>query len=51
VSTASTPVTDSAALHAIRLIAAYLRDAVEHPHNAKVRRTSMQPVLHLNCEE
>jgi alcohol dehydrogenase len=37
VSTASTPVTDASALHAIRLISAYLREAVTDGTNLKAR--------------
>ncbi|CAE8609254.1 unnamed protein product [Polarella glacialis] len=37
VSTASTPVTDASALHAIRLISTYLPEAVEDGTNAKAR--------------
>jgi alcohol dehydrogenase len=35
-STASTPVTDASALHAIRLISAYLRTAVNNGQDLKV---------------
>lgn len=37
VSTASTPVTDAAALHAIRLISRHLVTAVEEPRNMEAR--------------
>ncbi|GAB4817718.1 hypothetical protein N2152v2_004764 [Parachlorella kessleri] len=37
VSTASNPITDACALHAIRLISTYLRDAVEHPDDLRAR--------------
>lgn len=36
-STASTPVTDACALQAIRIISAYLRDAVSEPDNMRAR--------------
>lgn len=37
VSTASTPVTDACALHAMRLVASYLRTAVNHGDNIEAR--------------
>lgn len=37
VSTASTPVTDASALHAIRLVSSYLRTAVLHGDNLEAR--------------
>ena len=37
VSTASTPVTDAAALHAIRLVSRHLATAVEEPGNMEAR--------------
>ena len=37
VSTASTPVTDASALHAIRLISRHLVTAVEEPKNMEAR--------------
>ena len=37
VSTASTPVTDACALHAMRLVSSYLRTAVNHGDNIEAR--------------
>jgi alcohol dehydrogenase len=37
VSTASTPVTDACALHAMKLVASYLRTAVHHGDNIEAR--------------
>lgn len=37
VSTASTPVTDACALHAMKLVANYLRTAVHHGDNIEAR--------------
>lgn len=47
VSTASTPVTDACALHAIRLISAYLRSAVANGDDLDARDMMRQALLGL----
>lgn len=43
VSTASTPVTDACALHAMRLVSSYLRTAVNHGDNIEARDMMRYP--------
>ena len=47
VSTASTPVTDACALHAMRLVSSYLRTAVNHGDNIEARDMMRYPPDHV----